>query len=429
MEYDEINTKKGQGDGAWVELKKKGRKILYGFSRRFRFLLGKVSIIHYQEAHERYWILWRDIEAELQKNAHHIKDFTFREISPKETKTPEDINDYFAATTKRLKELRSSTGSNDEFTEKIINVLPYYKILVRDRQLLSTREKDLNTLWQDMNFVRIRLLNEVYSKDPNFDLALYLDFCREEARSMKVQDNPEIKELLHTATLGLVVKKEKTDAGKPQKNNEETVRTISTILTRLKDIRLKIFHEQLYKKNAYQGALAFLLPLAVILIYGHDIILADPGVSVTKVVARPPVPLNELLRLGPVELIISFLLLPWLFVDWIVRSMAQNPLMFIFFAGLVGGFFSAVMKLRDNKVQLGEGAYYNWYVFTKPFVGAVGAAILYIALKANFLQIKDIIGSNILTSILRGPIGAKSFTFGFIMGFSERIILPRLNKK
>ena len=116
-------------------------------------------------------------------------------------------------------------------------------------------------------------------------------------------------------------------------------------------------------------------------------------------------------------------------LDWLVRSMANNPLMFIFFAGLVGGFFSAAMKLRDNKGQLGEGAYYKWYVFTKPFVGAVGATILFIALKANFLQITDIIGSKILTSILDGPIGAKGFTFGFIMGFSERIILPRLNKE
>lgn len=429
MKYDEINSEKGQGNGVWVELKKKCRKIHCRFSKRSWFLLGKVSILHFQEAHERYWILWRDIEAELHKNAHHIKDFTFREISSEETETTEDINDYFAATIKKLKELNSSTGSNNEFTEKIICILPYYKILARDRQLLSTREKDLNTLWQDMNFVRIRLLNEVYSKDSNFDLALYLDFCREEARSMKVQDNPEIKELLHTAALGLVVEKEKIEAGKSRKNNEQTVRTISTILARIKDLRLKIFHEQLYKKNAYEGALLFLLPLAIILMYGHDIILAVPGVSFTEVVARPPVTLNELPRLGLTELFISILLLPWLVLDWLVRSMANNPLMFIFFAGLVGGFFSAAMKLRDNKGQLGEGAYYKWYVFTKPFVGAVGATILFIALKANFLQITDIIGSKILTSILDGPIGAKGFTFGFIMGFSERIILPRLNKE
>jgi hypothetical protein len=429
MEYNEIKAEKNHGNGTWVELKKKGRKILCRFSRRFRFLLGKVSIVHFQEAHERYWILWRDIEAVLHKNAHHIKNFKFREIRMEDTETPEGIADYFDATTERLRGLNSSTDSENKFIEKIIDVLPYYKILAKDRQLLSTSEKDLNTLWQDMNFIRIRLLNEVYSKDSDFDLALYLDFCREEARSMKVQDNPEIKELLHTAALDLVIEEEKTEVGKSRKNNEQTVRTISVILARLKGLRLKTFHEQLYKKNAYQGALLFLLPLAIILIYGHEIILAVPGGSFTEVAYGPSITLNEFPRLGLFEQFKALPLLPWMVTDWLVRSMSQNPLMFIFFAGLVGGFFSAVMKLRDNQGQLGEGAYYKWYVFTKPFVGALGAAILYIALKANFLQIKEIIGSNILTSILGSPIGAKGFTFGFIMGFSERIILPRLNKE
>ena len=58
--------------------------------------------------------------------------------------------------------------------------------------------------------------------------------------------------------------------------------------------------------------------------------------------------------------------------------MTRNPLLFIFFAGLLGGFFSAIMRFQTSKSLPGDAAYLKWYVLTKPFVGAPGATVLFI---------------------------------------------------
>ena len=107
--------------------------------------------------------------------------------------------------------------------------------------------------------------------------------------------------------------------------------------------------------------------------------------------------------------------------------MVENPLFFIFFAGLVGGFLSTVMRLGQGSKDLapGDDAYYAWYVLTKPIVGALGAAILYIIVMADFAPV-EVFNKNYLEAIKCCPVGAKGFAFGCIMGFSERIIMPEV---
>ena len=105
--------------------------------------------------------------------------------------------------------------------------------------------------------------------------------------------------------------------------------------------------------------------------------------------------------------------------------MHKNPLLFIFFAGLLGGFFSAIMKFQTSKSVPGDDAYLKWYVLTKPFVGALGATVLFIIAYSG-LMTSEIINNGMLKTMKETPVGAVGFTFGFLTGFSERIILPKL---
>jgi hypothetical protein len=77
-------------------------------------------------------------------------------------------------------------------------------------------------------------------------------------------------------------------------------------------------------------------------------------------------------------------------------------------------------------VNIGD-VYLRSYLLTKPIVGALGATIFYIIIKSNIVAI-DSIQIKVIEQISQnsrmfGPLG---FSFGFIMGFSERIILPTI---
>jgi len=397
-----------------------------GFFQRFQLFTDRVSTVHLEEAHERYWILWRDIEAVLQENAHHLQ-FQFVYLAKNVARDEELIDRYFHDVETQLKSLPQDSQNRENCIDKILEVLPYYKLMAKDRQLLNRSARDLSVLWQDMNFIRIRLLNQIYIKKPEFNLALYLDFCREDAHGLRVQDQPEIKEALHNAALSLVEGQDTGNETTQPGSRQQAIRNISTILAKLKRLRLETFHAQLQKRNAYISALGVLLLLAAILIYGSDVFLAT-ATQTTPTIDRTA-PGNFFSHLNPIgQILLSIPLLPWIVMDSLTRTITSDPLLFIFFSGLVGGYFSAVMKLQTQTDHAGEWAYYKWYMFTKPFIGALGAAILYITLKANFLELQNILGSESLQPILYQPISAKGFIFGFILGFSERIILPQIGK-
>ncbi len=73
----------------------------------------------------------------------------------------------------------------------------------------------------------------------------------------------------------------------------------------------------------------------------------------------------------------------------------------------------------------GDDAYLKWYVLTKPFVGALGATVLFIIAYSG-LMTSEIVNNGMLQKMTESPVGAVGFTFGFLTGFSERIILPKL---
>ncbi len=79
----------------------------------------------------------------------------------------------------------------------------------------------------------------------------------------------------------------------------------------------------------------------------------------------------------------------------------------------------------QNDSRPGDDAYYAWYALTKPIVGALSAAILYVIFLAGF-DPSGVFNPEYVVAIKANPVGAKGFAFGCIMGFSERIIMPKV---
>ena len=398
-------------------------KVLKKKSRNFlSYIFGKVSIVHYQAAHERYWILWREIEEKLYSTFFEL-GLDFKEIDKEKIQSDEEVDSHIHALKNEI--LQKIKGSNNIAAKQGLSLLNHYKILSKDRNFLTRHEKDLCILWQDMTFIRIRLFREV--NICGSELANYLDFCREEARNLKVQDLPEIKETLHEAAVELAgpTNHNSKAATNADNSNIRTVRALSTILIRLNSIRLQRIHNQLKIKNTYQSALFFLLPLALILIFSKDFVLKADGVEQAVYV---PVWPDFFSADGShfIQQIVKVVILPlYILGNWAAGLMATNPIFFVFVAGLMGGFLSTVMKLRTPEGFPGEDAFFKWYVLTKPFVGALAAAILYVIVHTGVVHL-DFQNIEIINDIVVGPIGAKGFTFGFLMGFSERIIMPQL---
>ncbi len=399
----------------WI--KRRGKKA-------FSFMFGKVSDVHLQDARERYWILWREVETALYSTASEL-ELPMGDPPGNTSEVESYVKNRRNEADGLLKKMRASeagTGDDDpkrkikkEKIEQFKRLLNYYKILLKDRELVTRREKHLSALWRDMTFIRIRLLTDRIIKADM--MAMHMGFCREEARRLKVQDNPEIKELLHEAAMEL----DESDAG--GNKNIRAIRTISTILTRLNDLRIQWMHEQLRNKNTFQWALICLLPLSLILLSAHKLVLYPKNFT-PMVALKSSSPTFDWFASS------SWWSTPFLLLEslsgLVINLMVDNPLFFIFFAGLIGGFFSAVMRLQISDGLPGEGAYFRWYILTKPFVGALGATILYIIVHANLIQFDLLDAEGFLAAITKNPIGAKGFTFGFLTGFSERIIMPTL---
>jgi hypothetical protein len=81
------------------------------------------------------------------------------------------------------------------------------------------------------------------------------------------------------------------------------------------------------------------------------------------------------------------------------KRINNNPLLFVFFCGRIGGFFNAVMRFHSPKPHTGYGPIVNQSI------------------------------NPVFKEIAQNPYGAKGFTFAFLTGFSERIILPDLRYK
>lgn len=451
------SSDKYKSERCWLGKKWKEFKV-YIFDIYYFFLPGAVSKVHQQEATEKYWILWRDVETIYNREVEKL-GIEGAETLPHD---PKDVDGYVKSQIKLIKgevdkpsdldkraensaeptDLPEKLRRNQEQVQRNLRqVLYFYKILVMDRDRLTRREGHLNILWRDITFIRTRMLTDKIF--PPEKLPYLLDYCRGEAARLGILNNGEIQELIHEAAVEL----ENPDSAKTPAPNTRSTRNIVRILTRLNDSRLQKLHMQRINKLIYQTAFLIFLTLSWILLYNHDYVLSPnidnqeicQKIGARKSAEKMPVTTESNDQNNVVAVIKGtdssdklFLLdTLTLFFNSFFRLcrklMGDNHLFFIFFSGLVGGFLSTVVRFSSQTKDLlpGEDAYYAWYVLTKPVVGALGAAILYVIVRADFVPV-EVFSEAFLNSIKCDPVGAKGFAFGCIMGFSERIIMPEV---
>jgi hypothetical protein len=171
-------------------------------------LINNVSKIHALEAQERYWILRREIEMNLENTARAMDNLDWRYRSERGLGIEQHIENLQKELGRKIKNLAEmeATGADESIDGasckpptdvRFLRLLYYYKIILKNRTQLTRKYQDLNLLWRDMNFIRTRLLTDgiiEVTRVPH-----QLDFCRIEARNLAMGEDPEIKGLLEQA--------------------------------------------------------------------------------------------------------------------------------------------------------------------------------------------------------------------------------------
>ncbi len=353
------------------------------------FLPGRVSRIHLYEAQERYVTLQGTLE-------------------------------YYA-------KIRCNNPTKKKERDHAITMCR--DILRRARTLQTRRQNDLNMLWREMTRVHIGVIERVIPED---QLLGQLDFCREEAYRVVAKKDSEINEMIQRLA-------EVMDES--SQNITQKVRLLRAIIERFTTIRTDRIHQQFVNIRTYQIALIILVPISILMIANVELFL-PPSEKATS-----PNPIQEQGQSTSMEAAIgsgvgsaestptvttleseggwiSLGGLAWLF-GYINSLLANNIIAFVFFAGLAGGFFSVVIRLRSQQLVPGEDAYFVWYVLSKPFVGALGAVILFVLLQAGFVSF-DILSDDLMVGLKNNEHGPAVFGFGFLSGFTERLVFPQL---
>ena len=388
----------------------KRQTFRYAWARLWYFFFRQTSPVHRQDAKEKYWILWRELETAMYAKA---IDLGFSSYSGFKDKTSQEVEKVIS----EFKIFSSNRSGDLTKVQAFGNLLLYARILSKQPLPMLNKAETLNMMWRDITFVRSRLLTDagVISDER---LPAQLEYCRLEWSKVCPSKEAGLEEMLHDTALELVSMEghDPSNSETKTENNHKARRTLATILAKLNHIRLNDINSQLRIKKVYNVAFFVLLFLSVLLLH-----------------------LNERLTNQFVPYWVAYdqfvATFDWLApntwveapMDFAIYMLQNNLLFYIFFAGLLGGFFSTVMKLRSKEVNIGD-VYLRSYLLTKPIVGALGATILYIIIKSNIvaldlgqLQIIDQISKN---SYMFGPLG---FSFGFLMGFSERIIMPTVS--
>ena len=262
----------------------------------------------------------------------------------------------------------------------LVTIIECRNILMQSEKLLTRHQENLNNLWRVLTRVRIMIIEALILPDM---LPFQLYFCREEARRLAVNKEPEVQDMLQKLAEACnedAVKKEKLVKFKS---------LLRELHERFLTIRTDRIHQQYVNIRTYKSALLFLFPISITLIAISSIIFSTNNI---------PEPSNSI---------------------WSLFSIKNNILLFVCFGGLAGGFFSVTTRLRDKDLIPGQDAYYVWYVLSKPFVGALGAALLYIIVRGGLIETQLIADTTKLVNH-----DALTFGFSVIAGFSERILLP-----
>ena len=350
------------------------------------FLPGRVSRIHLYEAQERYLTLWSTLE-------------------------------YYA-------KLPCNDPAKKTERDSVISMCQ--KTLKRASVLLTRRQNDLNMLWREMTRVHIGVIERVI---PENQLPGQLDFCREEAYRVVAKKDSEINEMIQRLA-------EVMDESK--KNITQKVRLLRALIERFTTIRTGRMHQQFVNIRTYQIALLILAPISILMIANVNLLLprasgsasSSPSLELGEPTSEGAAIGSEVPTVGeirsPVQPEAQSSWLFWGALSTLYEQtnelLATNIIAFVFFAGLAGGFFSVVIRLRNQDLVPGEDAYFIWYVLSKPFIGALGAAILFVLVQADFVTFEIV--RELMDDLKKNQPGPVIFGFGFLSGFTERLVFP-----
>ena len=350
----------------WAERLHRTYETLSRFIKNFvsLFVGGRVSEIHYLEAKERYYSL-------------------------------KSIIEYY----------EQIHGDKADNKDTMIAINKCKDTLSRAEDLLTRCQEDLNNLWRALTRIRLIIFDRLYG---DTIMSHQLDFCREEAYRLSVENDPEVKDMLQKLA-------EATATGDQKEDVRLVKRITCALIERMNTIRTRRIYDQYVKIRTYKAAFWTLMLLALLLIFNADLLVIEP-VTVTFPTYTP---LEELkLKGGDAPGIVATLRILFVYhVDVLSFLLKNNVIAFVFLSGLIGGLFSVVMRVRDRARVPGEEAYFRYYVLTKPFVGALGAVIVYVLFQSHFIQMS-------LVDEFTGNVGPQVFGFAFLSGFSERIVFP-----
>ena len=372
-----------------------------GLRGRIKTLTQKVSRIHLYEAQERYKYLLGLLEFYERDCSGCVEGITCQLKERIESFSKDELDERVR---KRLKEVLERTDESQSNLRK--EVIRACREHLEEASVLLTRcQEDLNFLWREMTQVHVVIVRSIL---PDHLLPAHLDFCREEARRLALDNNPEIKLMIEQLAEAM----DETEA-----NRSNKVRLLRALIERFTAIRTGRIHEQFITIRCYQKALLMLAPVTFLLIFLNHLFLTPPVGQPTI----PPFPTTYqwgILELGSLP---SFS--RDMFV-WLLHLLEKNSVAFVFFAGLIGGFFSVVIRIRSRELVPGEDAYFLWYVLTKPWIGALGAVVLFIIIKSAVFNPQ--ISEELFASISNGDNMPALFSMGFLAGFSERLCMPNL---
>lgn len=279
------------------------------------------------------------------------------------------------------------------------------------KKFISRKQGDLNNLWRTMTRLRIMLTENVI---PDSHLGTQYYFCREEAKRLGVTDDPEVRDLIEALASSMDEKGEN--------HGPKFRQLLRALLERFNTIRTGRLHQQFVNVKVYNYSLVVLLFVSLPLLMNEDLFIRDVvkkcndintkravKLECTKISGTPSQAVNEK---------------PESIADWVkfrlYHEFRENILFFVFFSGLLGGFFSVTMRNRSDKQIPGEDVYLSTYMLTKPFIGAMGAVFMYLL----------VMGGLVTTEMIRDDIyillqpGARTFGFAFISAFTERLVFP-----
>ena len=143
----------------------------YDWKRIWYFFFRQTSPIHRQDAKEKYWILWRELETAMYAKA---IDLGFAKYSGFKEKTSEEVEKTIADF---MLFLSKQPNEDPAKAKSFGNLLLYARILSKQPLQTLNRADNLNMMWRDITFIRSRLLT-----DPGViadeRLPAQLEYCR-----------------------------------------------------------------------------------------------------------------------------------------------------------------------------------------------------------------------------------------------------------